>query len=61
MNQLISGNKTVEMSPEEIELFQSFRSNISQSFQFSKKINDAINNQEKYLRTVKVQVPAEES
>ena len=61
MNQLISGNKTVEMSPEEIELFQSFRSNISQSFQFSKKINDAINNQEKYLRTVKVQVPTEES
>ena len=31
------------------------------SFQFSKKINDAINNQEKYLRTVKVQVPTEES
>ena len=54
MNELISGNKNVEMSPEEIELFQSYRSNISQSFQLFKKTNEAINNQEKYLRMLKV-------
>ena len=47
------------MSPEEIELFQSYRSNISQSFQLFKKTNEAINNQEKHLRMLKVQVEKE--
>ena len=60
MNHLISCLGNVEMSPKEIEIFQSYHNHLNESYDLFKKTNLAISIQESQLRALKVQMEIEQ-
>ena len=60
MNRLISAYDNVEMSPEELELFQVYRNQLQEGFDLFKKANLAITIHENQLKVLKVQMEIEE-
>ena len=56
MNRLINAYQNVEMSPEELELFQAYRSQLHEGFDLFKKANLAITVRENELKALTVQM-----